>query len=145
MLDPRSSPRPARWSVAKCQIIMLYAAAFSDRHLALEELEEIKALVERSPSTFELSADAKDSIWQEVSAAYHGGNWDAYVAAALASLPNDMDLYRSVYAHCSDIVHADRRILDAETRFLAKIAQAMKIPRGDRELIDNVMVLKNKH
>lgn len=132
-------------TVAQRQFIIMLAAAFADRKLAVEEDVEIRAIMARARSTQELSEEARARLWDEAMAERKAGRWSAYVDQAITYFPTDPLMAHSIYAHCADIAYADRTLKASEMRFLRRLAKQLAIPSADRARINAVMEAKNRH
>ncbi|WP_158085657.1 tellurite resistance TerB family protein [Henriciella aquimarina] len=129
------------WTIPEAFLCLLLEAAFADGSLAMEEKEEIAALVKRSRTMKRLSPQQMAAVNQTVNERMRERK-DGLREACLA-LPVDMRL--SVYAHCVDIVLADRQLRENEEDFLARIAEVMQLDEDMVKAIRTVMLIKNRY
>ncbi len=144
MTSPASALKP-RWSLARCQFILICAAALIDRELKPEEQTEVFAIASRTPTLTEISQEVIQGIWDDVFAHHQRNDLMSLVRTAIDDLPKDPKLALSTYAHAADVAHADRRIDRRELRFLNTLAKDLKLRPADRRLVDEIMDLKNRH
>ena len=129
------------WTIPEAFLCLLLEAAFSDGSLAAEEREEIAALVKRSRTMKRLSPQQMSAVNQTVNERMRERK-EGLREACLA-LPADMRL--SVYAHCVDIVLADRQLRETEEDFLNRIAEIMRLDPEMTTAVRRVMLIKNRY
>ncbi|MEQ8557340.1 MAG: tellurite resistance TerB family protein [Henriciella sp.] len=129
------------WTIPEAFLCLLLEAAFADGTLAPEEREEIAALVKRSRTMKRLSPQQMAAVNQTVNERMRERK-EGLREACLA-LPVDMRL--SVYAHCVDIVLADRQLRETEEDFLNRIAEIMHLDPDMSTAIRRVMLIKNRY
>lgn len=133
-----------RWTLARCQFILICATAFVDRELAVEEEQEALALASRTRTLHGVNSEVTAEIFAEVRAAHRSGALWKLVDKAISDLPKDPDIALSIYAHCVDIAFADRRVRGSEHALLSRIAKRLRLDRDKRKLIDKVLSWKNE-
>ena len=129
------------WTIPEAFLCLLLEAAFSDGSIAPEEKDEIAALVKRSRTMKRLSPQQMAAVNQTVNERMRERK-DGLREACLA-LPVDMRL--SVYAHCVDIVLADRQLRENEENFLNRIIEIMQLDQEMVKAIRTVMLIKNRY
>ncbi len=129
------------WTIPEAFLCLLLEAAFSDGTIAPEEREEIAALVKRSRTMKRLSPQQMAAVNQTVNERM--GERNEGLREACLTLPADMRL--SVYAHCVDIVLADRQLREGEETFLKQIEEYMHLEPEMVKAIRAVMLIKNRY
>lgn len=129
------------WTIPEAYLCLLLEAAFADGALADEEREEIAALVKRSRTMKRLSPQQMSAVNQTVNERLRERKEG--LREACQALPHDMR--PSVYAHCVDIVLADRQLRESEEAFLNKIQDIMQIDPDMATAIRRVMLIKNRY
>ena len=129
------------WTIPEAFLCLLLEAAFSDGSIAPEEKDEIAALVKRSRTMKRLSPQQMAAVNQTVNERMRERK-DGLREACLA-LPADMRL--SVFAHCVDIVLADRQLRETEETFLNRVIEFMQLDPEMTHAIRTVMLIKNRY
>lgn len=129
------------WTIPEAFLCLLLEAAFADGSLADEEREEIAALVKRSRTMKRLSPQQMSAVNQTVNERMRDRK-EGLREACLA-LPHDMR--PSVFAHCVDIVLADRQLRETEEEFLNRITEIMQLDPNMATAIRRVMLIKNRY
>lgn len=129
------------WTIPEAFLCLLLEAAFADGSLAPEERDEIAALVKRSRTMKRLSPQQMAAVNQTVNERMRERK-EGLREACLA-LPHDMRL--SVFAHCVDIVLADRQLRETEEDFLNRISDIMQLDPNMTTAIKRVMLIKNRY
>lgn len=129
------------WTIPEAFLCLLLEAAFADGSISPEERDEISALVKRSRTMKRLSPQQMAAVNQTVNERMRDRK-DG-LREACHALPTDMRL--SVYAHCVDIVLADRQLRDKEEVFLTQIGEFMQLEPEMVKAIRTVMLIKNRY
>lgn len=129
------------WTIPEAFLCLLLEAAFADGSLAPEEREEIAALVHRSRTMKRLSPQQMAAVNQTVNERMRERKEG--LREACTALPHDMRL--SVFAHCVDIVLADRQLRETEEDFLNRITEMMQLDTEMAMAIRRVMLIKNRY
>ncbi|MGB3624768.1 MAG: tellurite resistance TerB family protein [Henriciella sp.] len=129
------------WTIPEAFLCLLLEAAFADGSLAPEEREEIAALVHRSRTMKRLSPQQMAAVNQTVNERMRERKEG--LREACTALPHDMRL--SVFAHCVDIVLADRQLRESEEDFLVRITDLMQLDAEMASVIRRVMLIKNRY
>jgi hypothetical protein len=139
-------PAAQRWSPARCQFTLIAVTALIDRQLSADEEFETLALGARSLTMHELSLETTQGWMQELIAirTNQAAIWE-HARKATRDFPSDPSMRRAIYAHCADMAFADRQEKKSERRLLDFIAKDLRLSRADRQKIDAVMALKNRH
>ena len=137
--------RPRRlWTQAKCHIAIYLAAVYCDGEEQPQETVAVAALISRSPTLHDLSAEAIEGYINELQPAFFQGQTDDLMEEALKNLPPRLEEALAIYANCVDIVLADRQLKAEEHRFLSRLAQCFRLPADKRARIDRVIFAKNQ-
>ena len=129
------------WTIPEAFLCLLLEAAFADGTISPEERDEIAALVKRSRTMKRLSPQQMAAVNQTVNERMRERK-DGLREACLA-LPMDMRL--SVYAHCVDIVLADRQLREKEEAFLTRVSEIMQLEPEMVKAVRTVMLIKNRY
>lgn len=129
------------WTIPEAFLCLLLEAAFADGSLAPEEKDEIAALVKRSRTMKRLSPQQMAAVNETVNERMRERK-EGLKEACLA-LPVDMRL--SVFAHCVDIVLADRQLRETEEDYLNRLTEIMQLDTEMVKAIRTVMLIKNRY
>lgn len=146
--DPASAARGAalRHDRAWAILALLVAAAHADGDIAREEEIEVGALLTRAPRLLRAEQGDVNAWVHEQTAILRGeGGVEGLVAAAAARLPGERGLRAAVFAHCADIVYADRKLVDPEQGFLRALAVRLGVAERLRKDIIAVIAMKNRY
>lgn len=139
----QNSARTPAWTHAEAQMMLLLCAMFCDGRTPVEERVEARALRQRTATLHETAPEAAEAMLQRFLNRLNTDSVDGIMRKACAALEGE-GAALSIYAHCRDLIHADREINAKEKAFLQAMARALKIAPGKRALIDRVLALKNQ-
>jgi uncharacterized tellurite resistance protein B-like protein len=121
---------------------ILALAVYADESERPEETAEVDAIAQRTKTLHGLSqkalADIHNAIWPQVAK----DKREALFENACESLPAYMRL--AAFAHAADLTFADRKVVDAEKRFLQRLAERLRIQISDAEDMLQVLEIKNR-
>lgn len=141
-----TAPSDPRFPKAWCCFALFYAAAYADGVVQQEEEDEIDALLSRTRS-FQAVSDlmVEEYVRQCRDVIGQANSVFALVDHACAMLPSEPGLAHAVYAHCVDIVSADRKVIEEEREFLDHLGGALGLSRAIQLEVQHVMRWKNAY
>jgi preprotein translocase subunit SecY len=138
--------RRFRWSPARAQFTLLCITALIDRKLAPEEKFEAIALGSRTRALHETNRDTLHRWLGDVDARRNDHAALIELAThAIEDYPEDADMRRAIFAQCADIAHADRIVNMREHKFLRFLAEGLRLAPADRDRIQAIIRVKNRH
>lgn len=130
-------------SPAEAIYALLAAAAAVDGKISAEESEELTALCHRSRTLAKLAPAKLEAMRAAIAPRLEPGKLGALIDHAAKSLPQKMR--RSVFAHCADIIFADRSVMKSERDFLTRLIALLGLPAAEAEEMLRAIRAKNMH
>jgi uncharacterized tellurite resistance protein B-like protein len=128
------------WPLQEAFLGLLVYAAAADGQLASEEKIEIHALAKRSRVLKQLDDSQLGTLNQNVMQRL--SNNPNGLKEACESLPGPMRM--SVFAHCADIVLADREFRPVEEEFLKKLVTLLDLQTAEAASMMQSLLIKNR-
>lgn len=138
-------------SPEKAFLTLLFAAAYCDHDAANEELVEISAISSRTRLhrwLMEQPTQLQQSFERDCQSAARRGcssEEDLQDLVEACALHLDPGLQEPLFAHCCDIIFADRVVRKEELDFLERLAISLQIKPKLRDQIVAVLQVKNRH
>ncbi|MGE3302745.1 MAG: tellurite resistance TerB family protein [Hyphomonadaceae bacterium] len=129
------------WSKEDAFYGILFAAAMADGEVTASESEEVIALAHRTATLKGVSMADLQSMHSRVDGAFRK-DFAAALGEAAASVPKEAA--PAVFAHATDIIFADGKVVTQEVEFLRNLASKLGLPEADTNKIIEVMKTKNE-
>jgi uncharacterized tellurite resistance protein B-like protein len=138
LTDPRF---PKAW----CVLALLYTCVWADGEVQEEEDIEVDALLTRARTFVPVTQEQVEDYIADLDEQMKGAN-SVYGLAdfAIEHLPIQPGLALSLFAHCADLIHADRVVQRSEQEFLNHIGAALRLSDQDRQDVMDVMSWKHE-
>lgn len=122
----------------------LIAAAVSiDGKVTVEEGLELAALAHRTRTLSKLTREQLEGLRRQTAPRLERDKLAELIDHAAKSLPRKMRL--SIFAHCCDLVFADRVVLQSERDYLKRLIVLLNIPEETAEETMRAIRAKNLH
>ena len=124
---------------------LLLSSVWIDRRDDAREIEEKRALEKRSRTLAALSADQIREIKERLRSRTTPDRINHLIEDACTSLANEnADVRLSIFAHCTDIVFADRRLDKSEKSFLTDLSHRLSLDEKEAALLLRALKDKNR-
>lgn len=135
-----------RMSKRKSLYAILLAAASIDRDVDHRELEEIRALAERTKTLRGLSRKDLHAMQEKIEPNLVPEKIDKYVELATRAFRGGQAKRRtSTFMHALDILLADQILTQTERDFIKTLALLLRVPAKEALECVEVMMTKNAH
>lgn len=121
---------------------ILLAAVASDGHISDDEAQGLVTLTMRMKLFQNVSPDRFNRMMDRLTGLLKRHGVEPLLDKCVEALPSE--LRETAFAHCCNLVLADRGIEDEEKRFLSTLQRRLEIDREQALTIFKVMVIKNK-
>jgi uncharacterized tellurite resistance protein B-like protein len=119
---------------------ILFAAAAADGEVAASESEEVIALAHRTKTLKSVSPSDLQQMHARVEEQFKR-DFQAALNDACNSIPTEV--VPSIFAHATDIVFADGKVVTKEVEFLRSLAEKLKLDEATAQATINVLQAKN--
>ena len=131
------------WDKPTVLTAFLCCAIWSDGEIADEEEYELHALAVRTRTLHQLSIEQFFDTVQALTRMAYAAGTDAVFNAAASSFEDGEGFAESIYAHCLDLMYADRKLTAAEQAFVDHLARSLAVNTDTATRVQCVIARKN--